>query len=201
MRANTVSRNTESGLSCLTSTPSMLRHALPSERESAATKPDGREAPGGVPGWVWAGSPLGLDAGDANLYRYVRNRPTVATDPTGLTPTPPRPEPPLEKTPVPRGFEDPEVSRLIVRLFLKTIELCDRQSAFRRPNALQKELIEINKTQVANLQNLIRERKKYVAEKNPNKKMEHKINLDTLERRQKQLDDRERELKKALGIE
>jgi RHS repeat-associated protein len=27
--------------------------------------------------------PLGFDAGDSNLYRYVNNRPTVATDPTG----------------------------------------------------------------------------------------------------------------------
>lgn len=28
--------------------------------------------------------PLGFDAGDANLYRYARNRPTAAADPTGL---------------------------------------------------------------------------------------------------------------------
>jgi uncharacterized protein RhaS with RHS repeats len=28
--------------------------------------------------------PLGFDAGDANLYRYVINNPTNATDPTGL---------------------------------------------------------------------------------------------------------------------
>lgn len=28
-------------------------------------------------------APLGFDAGDANLYRYVRNRPDHATDPTG----------------------------------------------------------------------------------------------------------------------
>jgi hypothetical protein len=87
-----------------------------------------------------------------------------------------------------------------VRLILKSIELCDRQTSFPRPNALQKELIEINKNQIANLQNTIRERRMFLAEKNPNKKMEHKINLDTLERRQKQLDDRERELKKALNI-
>jgi RHS repeat-associated protein len=28
--------------------------------------------------------PLGFDAGDSNLYRYVKNRPTVATDPSGF---------------------------------------------------------------------------------------------------------------------
>jgi len=28
--------------------------------------------------------PLGFDAGDTNLYRYVNNRPTWATDPSGL---------------------------------------------------------------------------------------------------------------------
>ena len=28
--------------------------------------------------------PLGFNAGDSNLYRYVNNRPTVATDPSGL---------------------------------------------------------------------------------------------------------------------
>jgi uncharacterized protein RhaS with RHS repeats len=37
--------------------------------------------------------PLGFDAGDSNLYRYVANRPTEFTDPKGLqdlTPVPPR---------------------------------------------------------------------------------------------------------------
>jgi RHS repeat-associated protein len=28
--------------------------------------------------------PLGFDAGDSNLYRYVKNQPTVGTDPSGL---------------------------------------------------------------------------------------------------------------------
>jgi RHS repeat-associated protein len=28
--------------------------------------------------------PLGFDAGDSNLYRYVKNQPTVATDPSGF---------------------------------------------------------------------------------------------------------------------
>jgi hypothetical protein len=28
--------------------------------------------------------PLGFDAGDSNLYRYVNNRPVIATDPTGF---------------------------------------------------------------------------------------------------------------------
>src|SRR5262249_46321335 len=30
--------------------------------------------------------PLGFDAGDSNLYRYVNNAPTGATDPSGLQP-------------------------------------------------------------------------------------------------------------------
>jgi hypothetical protein len=33
-----------------------------------------------------AGAPLGFDAGDDNVYRYARNSPTTATDPTGLQP-------------------------------------------------------------------------------------------------------------------
>ena len=32
--------------------------------------------------------PLGFDAGDSNLYRYVNNRPTVETDPSGLDDVP-----------------------------------------------------------------------------------------------------------------
>jgi uncharacterized protein RhaS with RHS repeats len=32
--------------------------------------------------------PVGFAGGDANLYRYVRNDPTGATDPTGLAPNP-----------------------------------------------------------------------------------------------------------------
>ena len=32
----------------------------------------------------FGGSPLGFEAGDANLYRYVRNAPTDAIDPSGL---------------------------------------------------------------------------------------------------------------------
>jgi RHS repeat-associated protein len=30
--------------------------------------------------------PLGFDAGDSNLYRYVNNQPTISTDPSGLQP-------------------------------------------------------------------------------------------------------------------
>ena len=33
--------------------------------------------------WI-SQDPLGFDAGDSNLYRYVNNRPTVQTDPSGL---------------------------------------------------------------------------------------------------------------------
>jgi hypothetical protein len=53
-----------------------------------------RTAPGQSPadlaGQAWLGfpqgecDPLGFEAGDANLYRYVGNNPTNATDPTGL---------------------------------------------------------------------------------------------------------------------
>jgi RHS repeat-associated protein len=37
--------------------------------------------------WI-SQDPLGFDAGDSNLYRYVTNRPTGATDPSGLQKTP-----------------------------------------------------------------------------------------------------------------
>src|SRR5262249_31312453 len=33
--------------------------------------------------WI-SQDPLGFDAGDSNLYRYVNNQPTLATDPSGL---------------------------------------------------------------------------------------------------------------------
>ena len=40
----------------------------------------------------WIGQdPLGFDAGDSNLYRYVHNRPTVMTDPSGLDEVLPNP--------------------------------------------------------------------------------------------------------------
>jgi hypothetical protein len=38
--------------------------------------------------------PLGFAAGDANLYRYVGNCPTGASDPTGMQPAPPQPPAP-----------------------------------------------------------------------------------------------------------
>jgi hypothetical protein len=37
----------------------------------------------GGPGWL-SKDPIGLGGGDVNLYRYVRNRPLVAVDPSGL---------------------------------------------------------------------------------------------------------------------
>ncbi len=37
----------------------------------------------GIGGWITQ-DPLGFGAGDSNLYRYVNNRPTGATDPSGL---------------------------------------------------------------------------------------------------------------------
>jgi len=42
--------------------------------------------------------PLGLSAGDVNLYRYVSNRPTAASDPSGREPVPPPPGPPSRWT-------------------------------------------------------------------------------------------------------
>jgi uncharacterized protein RhaS with RHS repeats len=36
-------------------------------------------------GRFYSEDPLGFDAGDENLYRYVRNSPTNATDPSGMT--------------------------------------------------------------------------------------------------------------------
>src|SRR5262249_49496098 len=38
--------------------------------------------------WI-SQDPLGFDAGDSNLYRYVNNRPTQYTDPTGKAELPP----------------------------------------------------------------------------------------------------------------
>ena len=35
--------------------------------------------------WI-SQDPMGFDAGDSNLYRYVNNRPTMAVDPSGLIP-------------------------------------------------------------------------------------------------------------------
>ncbi|MGE0529181.1 MAG: RHS repeat-associated core domain-containing protein, partial [Bdellovibrionales bacterium] len=35
--------------------------------------------------WVTQ-DPLGFDAGDSNLYRYVMNKPTMARDPSGMIP-------------------------------------------------------------------------------------------------------------------
>lgn len=54
-----------------------------------------------LPQWAADQIPLGFAAGDANLYRYVGNNPTNATDPSGLIPdawdpvfpVPPRPRP------------------------------------------------------------------------------------------------------------
>jgi RHS repeat-associated protein len=37
--------------------------------------------------WI-SQDPLGFDAGDSNLYRYVNNNPTLATDPSGFIPFP-----------------------------------------------------------------------------------------------------------------
>ena len=34
--------------------------------------------------WI-SQDPLGFDAGDSNLYRYVKNRPIVDSDPSGLS--------------------------------------------------------------------------------------------------------------------
>ncbi len=44
--------------------------------------------------------PLGLAAGDANVYRYVLNRPTIACDPSGLAEGSPQPPAPPRDPPI-----------------------------------------------------------------------------------------------------
>src|SRR5262245_38727627 len=39
--------------------------------------------------------PIGFDANDPNLYRYVKNTPTNAPDPSGMRPEPPAQNPPV----------------------------------------------------------------------------------------------------------
>jgi RHS repeat-associated protein len=62
--------------------------------------------------------PLGFAGGDTNLYRYVHNRPTNATDPTGTTDAPATPRGPEDLVPVGIGaggrslvpyFHDPDL--------------------------------------------------------------------------------------------
>ncbi len=61
----------------MTSPEVILAPALGSRHRSRCrTNRSGSRSPGAAP--------LGFDAGDANLYRYVRNAPTDATDPSGL---------------------------------------------------------------------------------------------------------------------
>lgn len=56
-------------------------------RVGPTTTPESRTEPRAA-GWIVRlfgdGAPLGFQAGDANLYRYVKNGPTNATDPSGL---------------------------------------------------------------------------------------------------------------------
>jgi RHS repeat-associated protein len=141
--------------------------------------------------------PLGFDAGDPNLYRYVRNDPTNATDPSGLIITPPKPEPPIFSRPPGRPLDQDRIA-----LILKELELCGLREKYPRPNAIQKELIDITKIKVTHIQNTIREKDKLKGLNDPAKKrerMEVLINLDTLKKREKQLDDRAAELKKQLN--
>ncbi len=62
----------------------MQAHRIPS---TATTGPDRRSEPQ-VAEWIVRlfrdGAPLGFQAGDENLYRYVHNSPTDRTDPSGL---------------------------------------------------------------------------------------------------------------------
>ena len=48
----------------------------------------GRKFRPGVRRWT-SQDPVGFDAGDSNLYRYINNDPTKTTDPSGLDPRPP----------------------------------------------------------------------------------------------------------------
>jgi RHS repeat-associated protein len=52
--------------------------------------------------------PLGFDAGDSNLYRYVNNAPTNATDPSGLQPLPPPNFPGQPMAPLPNATPTPQ---------------------------------------------------------------------------------------------
>ncbi len=53
------------------------------------------------PGRFLSEDPLGYEAGDANLYRYVLNSPVNYLDPTGEAPVPVAPPPTPLPTPVP----------------------------------------------------------------------------------------------------
>ncbi len=52
--------------------------------------------------------PSGFAGGDANLYRYVGNTPTVGTDPSGLQPPPPASEPAVPAPAVPGATKIPQ---------------------------------------------------------------------------------------------
>ncbi len=56
----------------------MLTKALPSSRTTSRDALDEKANP------RFGGMPLGFEAGDANLYRYVKNSPTMFLDPSGL---------------------------------------------------------------------------------------------------------------------
>jgi RHS repeat-associated protein len=66
--------------------------------------------------WL-AQDPLGFDAGDSNLYRYVRNTPTMFLDPNGLIPIPGIN---VNLTPIGRGMSGEFGVGLILRLSEKS---------------------------------------------------------------------------------
>lgn len=60
--------------------------ATPTRRDRAAARDPGLERLPAHIRLLASENPLGFEAGDANLYRYVGNNPTNATDPSGLIP-------------------------------------------------------------------------------------------------------------------
>jgi RHS repeat-associated protein len=69
-------------------TPAVDRYGLTSHDFSASVglNPDGVRSSDAAIGRLIGRDTLGFDAGDANLYRYVKNAPTRSTDPTGRGP-------------------------------------------------------------------------------------------------------------------
>jgi hypothetical protein len=68
----------------------------------------------------FAADPLGFEAGDANLYRYVGNDPTNATDPTGLKPDAKDPTDAFRDAAKKNGMSDKEID-LILKVAKETL--------------------------------------------------------------------------------
>src|SRR5262249_3361830 len=82
---------------------------------------------------------IGFEAGDSNLYRYVENRPTIRTDPSGTFSVvgPPRISPYAE-------LSDPDMLRYQRRLMLEGA----LKRIAKELRAVEKEATDLKKTQV-----------------------------------------------------